>query len=78
MRKRPKIRELNCLLEKGQDFQITAKEYEEITGAPLPKNDYYVKNYSALARWASNSGYEIQSIQAVPVIERTVYITKKA
>lgn len=43
MGKRPKLDGLNYLFDQGVDFCLTGKEYEEKTGAPLPKNQSYLK-----------------------------------
>ena len=49
MGKRPKLDGLDYLFDQGVDFCLTAKEYEEKTGAPLPKNQSYLKTGSAFA-----------------------------
>lgn len=77
MGKHPNLEELEYLFEKGVDFHITAREYEEKTGAPLPKGKSYIKSVSALARKVAEYGYVITEVQDKPVIERTVYFKKK-
>ena len=77
MGKHPNLDELEYLFEKGVDFQITAREYEEKTGVPLPKGKNYIKSSSALARKVAEHGYVIIEVQDKPIIERTVYFKKK-
>lgn len=77
MGKHPDLERLDYLFEKGVDFQLTDKVYEELTGAPLPKSKYYVINNSALAYKAKEKGYIIESVQEKPIIEKTIYIKKK-
>lgn len=70
MAKNPKMEEIEKLLKKGKDFELTDAQYEKKTGAPLPKDIYYLKNHSALAKRASEAGYEIR------VIEKRVCLKK--
>lgn len=77
MGKKPKLGELNYLFEKGKDFQLSARLYEEKTGAELPKGNSYLKNSSALARWAEDRNFYIEEINEKPIIERTVILKKK-
>ena len=77
MGKHPNLEKLEYLFEKGVDFHITAKEYEEKTGVPLPKEKNYIKSSSALARKVAEHGYVITEVLEKPIIERTVYFKKK-
>lgn len=77
MGKHPNLNELDYLFKKGSDFRITAREYEEKTGAPLPKGKSYIKNNSALARKVAEHGCVIAEIQEKAIIERTIFIKKK-
>ena len=77
MGKHPDLDKLDDLFTKGQDFQLTGKNYEEKTGVALPKGKSYIKNGSALARKAAEHGYVITEVREEPVIVRTVYFTKK-
>ena len=77
MGKHPNLEKLEYLFEKGIDFQITAREYEEKTGVPLPKAKNYIMNSSALAQKVALHGYVITDVQEKPIIERTVYFKKK-
>lgn len=77
MGKHPKLDELDYLFEQGKDFRLSAKDYEEKTGVPLPKGKSYLKNGSAFAAWAKERGFVIVDIDEKPVIERTVFLKKK-
>lgn len=77
MGKRPKLDGLNYLFDQGVDFCLTAKEYEEKTGAPLPKNQSYLKTGSAFAARAKEKGYVIVGVEEKPVIEKTVILKKE-
>ena len=77
MGKHPNLNELDYLFEKDSDFTLTAQEYEEKTGTPLPKEKSYIKNGSALARKVAKHGYAIVEIQEKAIIERTIFIKKK-
>ncbi len=77
MGKRPKLDGLDYLFDQGVDFCLTAKEYEEKTGAPLPKNQSYLKTSSAFAARAKEKGYVIVGVEEKPVIEKTVILKKE-
>lgn len=77
MGKRPKLDGLDYLFDQGVDFCLTAKEYEEQTGAPLPKNQSYLKTGSAFAARAKEKGYVIVGVEEKPVIEKTVILKKE-
>lgn len=77
MGKNPNLDMLNEFFEKGEDFQLTDKLYEEKTGAPLPKTKTYIKSGSALSRKAAEHGYSIVDVHEEPIIVKTVYFKKK-
>lgn len=77
MGKHPNLNELDYLFDKGTDFQLTDRIYEEKTGAPLPKDKSYIKNSSALANWALEKGFIIAEVKDRPIIERTIILKKK-
>ena len=77
MGKPPKLDELDYLFEKGEDFCLSDKLYEEKTGVPLPKAKSYLKNKSAFADRAREKGYFIVDVEEKPIIERTVIIKKR-
>ena len=77
MGRRPNIDGLDYLFDRGIDFCLTAKEYEEKTGAPLPKDRGYLKNGSAFAVRAKEKGYIIVGVEEKPVIEKTVILKKE-
>lgn len=75
--KKPNLDKLNEFFEKGEDFQLTDKLYEEKTGVPLPKTKTYIKSGSALSRKAAEHGYFIVDVHEEPIIVKTVYFKKK-
>lgn len=77
MGSRPKLKGLDRFIETGKDFCLTCAQYEELTGAALPKSKSYLKNRSAVAEWARKHGYKIADVQEEPIIERTVYFKRK-
>ena len=77
MGKHPDLDNLNELFEKGENFQLSDKVYEEKTGVALPKGNSYIKHRSALAKKAKEFGFKIADICEEPVIVRTVYLKKK-
>ena len=58
------------LLESNEEFSITEKQYLKNTGWEMPKDTYYLKNYSALSKKAQEYGYSIE------VNERTIILKK--
>ena len=77
MGKHPDLDKLDDLFAKGQDFQLSGRNYEDKTGVALPKAKSYIKYGSALSRKANEHGFVIIDIQEQPIIERTVYFRKK-
>ncbi len=71
MAKHPNLKEIEEMLDRGNDFELTETKYEKKTGAPLPKKPYYIVKGSALARLAATKGYELS------VVEKTVIFKKK-
>ena len=63
MVKRAKLENLNQYFKKGEDFELTDAQYEKKTGAPLPKDKYYLRSKSALAKKAMELGFEIEVIE---------------
>lgn len=59
------------LFESKSEFSITEKQYFKDTGRGLPKDTYYLKNSSALAKKAKEFGYLIE------VKERTIILKRR-
>lgn len=76
MGKRPKTEHLYFLFRGEDTIHLTDRSYEEITGAPLPKDKHYIKTKSALAEEARKHGYEIVDVKDKPIIERTILFQK--
>ena len=58
------------LLRSNEEFSITEKQYLKNTGRELPKDTYYLKHRSALAKEVEKYGYSIE------VKERTIILKK--
>ena len=71
MGKKPVLSEIDKMLAKGKDFELTDAQYEKLTGKPLPKNKYYLSNSSAIAQHAKKNDYCIE------VIEKKIILKKK-
>lgn len=49
------------LFEANEEFSLTEKQYEKSVGRTLPKDFYYLKTKSALAKAAEKYGYLIET-----------------
>lgn len=47
------------MVDSSLDFSITEKQYEKLTGRKLPKDNTYIINNSALAKFAKDCGLKI-------------------
>ncbi len=56
---KPKLDEIEKLLQKGKAFSLTDAQYEKKTGLRLPKASSYLKNKSALAKLCQKYGFII-------------------
>ena len=52
--------ELESILNSSIDFSLTEKQYEKLTGRPMPKDTGYLIQRSALARFAKSRGLRVQ------------------
>lgn len=69
---------LDDLFSKEKDFELTASQYEEKVGKPMPKSISGIKGGNApLARKAKEKGYIIASVIDKPVIMKTVIFKKR-
>lgn len=58
------------LFESNQEFSLTESQYQKQVGKSLPKDFYYLKSQSALARQAKKYGYRIE------IKEKTICLKK--
>lgn len=70
MSRKPKFTELISLFESNTDFSLTEEQYEQMTGAPLPKGSYYLLTKSAVAKSAAEHGFQLN------LNERTISFKK--
>lgn len=55
----PKFDKIIELFQKGRNFELTAEQYKSKTGAEFPKGKSYAEKRSAVAKRATEYGYEI-------------------
>lgn len=68
---------LDDLFSSGEDFELTAVQYEQMIGKPMPKSMSGIKGTNApLARKANEKGYAITSVADKPIIMKTVKFSK--
>lgn len=61
---------LESIINSSIDFSLTEKQYEKLTGRPMPKDTGYLIQRSALARFAKSRGLRVQ------VREKTITFVK--
>lgn len=65
-----KFEKLVPLFEANEEFSLTETQYKNNVGQDLPKDFYYLKNKSALARTAKEYGFFIE------INEKTICLKK--
>ncbi|MGO4972683.1 hypothetical protein ACTQ56_12030 [[Clostridium] aminophilum] len=60
--KKPNLIEVDKLLERGKNFELTRENYLKMTGADIPQDKNYTKKRSAVAKHARNYGFTIEVI----------------
>ena len=68
----PKLQNIDKLLSIGKNFSLTESQYYNETEATLPKDFYYLKNKSAIAKLAKKYGYKIL------IKEKTILFEKES
>ena len=59
------------MLKSSIDFSLSEKQYENLTGRKMPKNNYYLVKDSAIAKFVDGLGWTIK------VHEKTISFEKK-
>lgn len=67
---RPNFTKIVKQLETGEPFSLTAKQYQNKTGASIPKETYYLLNNSAIARKAKEYGYKLAVQERILLFEK--------
>ncbi len=67
---RPDLSKVIKMLEAGEDFSLTDKQYLKKTGLSIPKNPRYLISESAVAKEARKNGF------SVTLQERTIMFKK--
>lgn len=73
-----RLNNLRELLNRKEEFEITEYEYTNITGGTFSKNISYLKNSSALSKFAKDNGYYIEVIPAQIIPMKVYFKLKKA
>lgn len=60
--KKPNLTDVDKMLERGKDFELTRDKYLKMTGADIPQDKNYTQKRSAVAKHAKNFGYVIEVI----------------
>ena len=58
--RKPDLEKIQAKLLKGDSFELSEQQYRTQTGADFPKNLYYARNNSAVARKAKEYGYTLE------------------
>lgn len=69
---RPNLEKIDNLLLSGESFSLTETQYQKETDANLPKNCYYLRNKSAIAKLAKKHGYIIKIKERTIIFERGI------
>ena len=68
---KPNLNSIDILLSAGKDFALTESQYRKETDVAMPKDFYYLKSRSAVAKLAKKYGYRIS------IKERTIMFEKE-
>ena len=68
--KRPILINIDKLFLSGKNFSLTESQYFNETEARLPKDSYYLKNRSAIAKLAKKRGYKILIQERIVLFEK--------
>ncbi|MCR5796950.1 MAG: hypothetical protein K6G63_03425 [Eubacterium sp.] len=60
--KKPDLSKLISKMKKGSDFTITRSQYIAWTGIDIPQSKSYTEKKSAIAKRATEMGYEVKVI----------------
>jgi len=60
----------NAQFDKGKDFEVSEKQYEELVGKSIPST-HYIKYSSPIAKLAKKKNYKI-TVDEKPVIKKTL------
>lgn len=73
MGKQPNFTKLYPLFEANSDFSLMEKQYEKLTGAPMPKELRYLLKGSAVAKKAAEHGYVLQVNERTMSFKKLIY-----
>ena len=58
------------MIKSSIDFSLSEKQYENLTGRKMPKNNYYLIKQSAIAQFADGLGLSIKIHEKTITFER--------
>lgn len=58
------------MIKSSIDFSLSEKQYENLTGRKMPKNNYYLIKQSAIAKFADGLGLSIKIHEKTITFER--------
>ena len=67
---KPNLSSIESLLSTGNKFALTENQYHKETSATMPKNFYYLKNNSAVAKLAKRYGFKIELQEKTILFEK--------
>lgn len=62
---RPNLEKIKEMLEKNEDFSLTAEQYKRKTGLDIPKEKSYTENRSAVAKEAERHGFQVEVVTEI-------------
>lgn len=68
--KKPNLKGIDSLFSSGKSFSLTESQYYKETDATMPKDFYYLKNRSAIAKLAKKYGFKIEIKEKTIMFER--------
>ena len=75
MPNRPNFTWLQERFSQEKEFELTASQYRDHTGMPLPKDISYTKTRSAIAKEAKKHGFELEIVE---IVEKKILFKKRS
>ena len=71
---RPDLSKVIKMLEAGEDFSLTDKQYLKKTGLSIPKNPSYLISESAVAKEARKNGFSVTLQERTIIFKSTTFL----
>ena len=72
MAKNPQLDGFSIYFDRNKDFELTSSEYEDIAGTSLPKDEWYLKKKSAIAKAAREKGYTLEIVEVKLLFKKVI------